>query len=471
MPDALAIAARTSSSTARRGRGIAAAVDLARSATASSTNSFDLVLANLTGAMLERLRPSSDPSSRQAGQLIVSGFQADEKPRCSRPFQPPGSRVDRRDEEDRWVAVCLSRRRTNLRRVTPLGRSQVPSLRAVRARGRAGRNGTDLPAPPRDRPELSRRQLLGIPRSIRPRRGGRARAERVRNRTSAPTPPRRVVWIGPRNAPDSARRRLAVATVALEILNRHVETNFWRPGVATGLLEWACELLREVPAAEAERTWHLAALAQLEWASAFRLIRGPISEATGHTAFVTHVVHAERRFPGDGRWLLARAIDAEHLVWPPAFDEDVLHGAPDAENRIRSRLQAAFNDPIVGAEAHLRWGYFHLRRGRLEPALAELDAVGEPRDRAVRYWQQLFRGQTLVRLNRPAEAADAFRLARGAIPNAQSATLSLASLLASDGQVSEAGELVNAMLGGRASRRPVEYIREPDVSALADMAP
>ena len=55
-------------------------------------------------------------------------------------------------------------------------------------------------------------------------------------------------------------------------------------------------------------------------------------------------------------------------------------GAPDAENRIRSRLQAAFNDPIVGAEAHLRWGYFHLRRGRLEPALAELDAVGEPGD-------------------------------------------------------------------------------------------
>jgi tetratricopeptide (TPR) repeat protein len=253
-------------------------------------------------------------------------------------------------------------------------------------------------------------------------------------------------WIGPRNSPDNARRRLTVATMALEILDGHLDVTFWRSGVATELLEWGCVLLRETPATEAERTWHLAAAAQLERASAFRLIRGPVSTATGNSAFVTHVVHAERRFPGDGRWALARAMDAEHAVWPPRFDEDVLEGVPDAENRIRSRLQAAFNDPLVGAEAHLRWGYFHLRRGRLAAALAELDGVGQPGDEALRYWQQLFRGHTLVQMNRRAEAIESYRLARATYPNAQAATLSLASTLAISGNAIEAGELTNAML-------------------------
>ncbi len=229
-------------------------------------------------------------------------------------------------------------------------------------------------------------------------------------------------WIGPRNAADGARRRLTIATLALEVIDQNIETA-WRNGFSGDLLEWSCGLLRDLPATDAERTWHVGAVIQLERASAFRLIRGPISLATGDSAFVTHVVHAERRFSGDGRWALARAIDAEHAMWPPRLDEDILRPPTDLENRFRSRIEKAFEQPAVSAEAHLRWGYFHLRRGRLEPAMAEFAAMGAPNDRALRYWQELFRGQALVRMNHQADAVESFRHALEAFPNAQAATL------------------------------------------------
>jgi hypothetical protein len=259
-------------------------------------------------------------------------------------------------------------------------------------------------------------------------------------------------WIGPRNTPDGARRRLAVATFALEVIDAHFETA-WRRGFSGDLLEWSCGLLRDVPASPGERTWHMAAVVLLERASAFRLIRGPVS-VNGNSAFVTHVAHAERRFPGDGRWLLARAMDAEHATWPPAIDEDILRPLPDAENRIRSRLEAAFEHPDVAAEAHLRWGYFHVRRGRWERALAEFDAVGEPADRALRYWLHLFRGQTFVRLHRAPEAVASYRLALSAFPDAQAATLALSSMLLRDGQHAEASGLTTRLLAATVTDDP-----------------
>ena len=253
-------------------------------------------------------------------------------------------------------------------------------------------------------------------------------------------------WIGPENAADASRRRLTVATFALELIDRNFEAA-WdrRRGFALDLLEWSCGLLRDGPVTPPELFWHVAAVGLLERASSFRLIRGSVSFGTGNSAFVTHITHAERRFPGDGRWLLAHAIDAEHAVWPPPLDEDILRPPPDTENRIRGRLEAAFDAPVVGAEAHLRWGYFHVRRGRLELALREFEAVGRPDDRALRYWQHLFRGQALARMSRSPEAAESYRVALAAFPNAQAATLALASLLARDGDITEAGARVNSM--------------------------
>ena len=255
-------------------------------------------------------------------------------------------------------------------------------------------------------------------------------------------------WIGSRDAAATGQRRLAVATFALELIDKTFEAAWDRQrGFALELLEWSCDLLRDAPVTAAERSWQLAAVAQLEQASAFHLIRSPVSLATGNSAFVRHIVHAEQRFPDDGQWTLARAIDIEHAVWPPMLDEDVLRPFPEVENRIRSRLEAAFKKADVSAEAHLRWGYFHLRRGRLAQALTELDKVDGSNDRAIQYWKYLFRGQTFVRMNRSSDASESFQRALAVYPHAQAAALSLASTLAQNGQLSEAERAVHGMLG------------------------
>ena len=90
-----------------------AAVDLARGAT-HLNEQFDLVLANLTGAMFRRFGNELASLLSPGGSVIVSGFQADEQTEVFEALSAAGLTVDRRDEEDRWVAVCLSRRRTNL---------------------------------------------------------------------------------------------------------------------------------------------------------------------------------------------------------------------------------------------------------------------------------------------------------------------------------------------------------------------
>jgi hypothetical protein len=260
-------------------------------------------------------------------------------------------------------------------------------------------------------------------------------------------------WAGPGNEPDSPRRRLLVATIAIDFINQNFE-RAWGVGYPGELLEWACELLRGTPPAPAERAWHLAAVALLQRASASRLVRGPVSAATGNTAVVTHIIHAEGRFPGDGEWALARAIDAEHLTWPPALTEDVLRPPPDHENRIRSRMQDAFEVASVRDEARLRWAYFQTRRGRFAQALEEFDDVGPPSDPVVRFWLHLLRGRTLVRMERTPEAVESYRKALAEFPHAQSATLALGAAFVNRGQATAARELVSAFLGSSPGTDP-----------------
>ena len=260
-------------------------------------------------------------------------------------------------------------------------------------------------------------------------------------------------WAGPRTDPDGPRKRLLIATVAIDFINQNFE-RAWDAGRSGELLEWACELLRGTTPARAERSWHLAAAALLQRASASRLIRGPVSQATGATAVVTHLVHAEERFPDGEEWLLARAVDAEHLTWPPPASEDVLRPLPDHENRIRREVEQAFDAPGIRAEAHLRWAYFNTRRGRFDQALAEFAEVGTPGDPIVRFWLHLLRGRTLVRMNRTAEAVGEYRQALEDFPHAQSATLALGAALVDLGQGSAARDVASGFLAGPQATDP-----------------
>ena len=76
------------------------------------------------------------------------------------------------------------------------------------------------------------------------------------------------------------------------------------------------------------------------------------------------------------------------------------------------------------------------------------------RDRFVTYLAHYFAGQALERLHRPADAETSYRSALVAVPRAQSASFSLAALIAARGSRAEAAALVTESVS--ASPRPID---------------
>jgi len=103
-PDALTAAAENLE---RNGANVTLAnVDLSAS---PRLEGFDLVVANLTGATLERFASALASALKPSGRLIISGFQTGEAPAVEHAFGALAFvRADHAVEED-WVALALSR--------------------------------------------------------------------------------------------------------------------------------------------------------------------------------------------------------------------------------------------------------------------------------------------------------------------------------------------------------------------------
>jgi Ca-activated chloride channel family protein len=268
-----------------------------------------------------------------------------------------------------------------------------------------------------------------------------------------------------------ARRRLAIAAYALDLINANPdvvadgpvmrvadpglrETFAWNLGAlaspsAADVVEWACSVLQEGPPLPAERTWHVAAIAVLE---RFR----------GQSALESHIAHAEGRFPKDPEWALARAVHQELQTWPDRRDE-AEYRPPSGltASRIAARFEEAAGFTATHQEAHLRWGYFELRRGRADEALTHFGQVGEPGDAVLRYWLHLFKGRALERVGRLEEAIASYRLAFSEVPYAQSATTALAVALVAHRQADEAAALTNRMLSAQPPLDPWNFYTFP----------
>jgi ribosomal protein L11 methyltransferase len=88
--------------------------DLAVFASAPDRLAYDVVVANLTGAMLTRLAPALRALVGTAGWLVASGIEADEAEAVAGSLASAGFRVDRRDEDAGWVGLrCRSRDATS----------------------------------------------------------------------------------------------------------------------------------------------------------------------------------------------------------------------------------------------------------------------------------------------------------------------------------------------------------------------
>lgn len=71
-------------------------------------DTFDVVTANITGAMVARHAPALASWIRSGGHLIVSGFTEDEEDSVAGALRRAGLTVVAREDEDEWVALAAT---------------------------------------------------------------------------------------------------------------------------------------------------------------------------------------------------------------------------------------------------------------------------------------------------------------------------------------------------------------------------
>ena len=247
--------------------------------------------------------------------------------------------------------------------------------------------------------------------------------------------------------PEAARR--ATAAFMLEAAEARLDAGDLSS--SNTLLEWACVRVRaHEPADDFDAAWHTAALS--------------IAEAwLGPLALESHVRHARDRLPDDPFLALSWALAAEQraspallaqsmpaFVNPTAIDENRARQAAIAArlmDEAADRLTKAAAHPRTAADAHLRLARLALTRGNPTSALDQLASVErDSREGWVIYLARVFRGQALDQLNRPDEAAAAFRDALKIGPGGQTATMWLSTLLYRRGERDQAESLVQRLL-------------------------
>ena len=223
------------------------------------------------------------------------------------------------------------------------------------------------------------------------------------------------------------RRRMVAALVAIETARAALDRQ-WEQ--SRELVEWGAALLASGAPSDAERAWHLAALALCEGA------RDPL-------AIDAAAARLQKRFPSEPRALLARAFVREIDFW----DEDAARWGQADARRAMPALMAAAASAANHAEAMLRLAYFALYDRKPDEALRFLGQISTSADdRGHAYLSALFSGWANARLQRWPEAVAAFRSALAAAPSARTARLHLAAALFAAGDRAEADRVVQAAM-------------------------
>jgi Mg-chelatase subunit ChlD len=229
------------------------------------------------------------------------------------------------------------------------------------------------------------------------------------------------------------RVRLVAASLAIEAAQRRGGESA-RDAIA--LVEAFCTLLRLNPGPDAaEQSWFRASIAL------FAGLPFP-------GELLVHVEHARRRFPDDGRFLLARAVATEQDTFPDARGSQTFAEIEPARfDLLVTRLRDARKRPEAAAEANLRLGVSYVRAERARDALEYLDAIDLATvPSRLRYLAQLFRGRAHELDHRDEDAAAAYRAALEAEPAAQTAAVALAAVLARTGRRDEANRVMSTTL-------------------------
>jgi tetratricopeptide (TPR) repeat protein len=272
-------------------------------------------------------------------------------------------------------------------------------------------------------------------------------------------------WIKRGSDREARRRALVVASVALELARASVDIDW---GEGRQLIEWAAELLRKGPPDDAERVWHLAALALMQSASDNELL-------------LKQQKQAWPRFEAESRFLLALVVMLEADTWPDpdrgepwdtndaalqeAFETNAARraaragGLPDLraksyEYQRRTRMRSAItlledlsNEVSIRGEVVLRLGFLHLRLRHSEIAIEQFeDVLTLSKDPYLLYLAHFLTAVAHEQDGDRANAVMSYRAALAVVPRAQSASVALASLLFIGNDREEAAKLIDAAI-------------------------
>jgi tetratricopeptide (TPR) repeat protein len=242
------------------------------------------------------------------------------------------------------------------------------------------------------------------------------------------------------------RRRGVAAAFLLEVTAARLESDWGR---LSDLIEWTCVQLRASPTpTEFERAWHRASHALAGRARARQWLLG-LSPRLPHQKPVTnrpmkaderppatHLMHALERFPDDPQFQLSRVV-----AWTWNRDNEPTRNVRrrDDDDRWRpsrpAQLEALVTlEPMtsiaaVAPEAWLRIGLVHFSVGDFTSALRAFESA-QPiaAETSMKYLAYFNAGRALEGLQRVDAAMGAYQRALGVVPDAESATVALASL-------------------------------------------
>jgi tetratricopeptide (TPR) repeat protein len=246
-------------------------------------------------------------------------------------------------------------------------------------------------------------------------------------------------------------RRAVVAAFLLELTAARLESDWGR---FSDLIEWQCLQMRTANAtpSEFERAWHAASHALAGRARARQWLLGefavlphqkpskaPPSDPQHPPA--RHLMHALERFPDDPRFQLSRIVawtwgrDTEPTRNVRGRDDDEPRAMAVTRRRLPSQLEAVIaletltNITEVAADAYVRIGIMQFVVRDFGAALRAYEQAQEiATDLATKFIAFLNAGRTLEALKRPDDAARAYTRALEIVPDAESATIALASL-------------------------------------------
>jgi tetratricopeptide (TPR) repeat protein len=277
-------------------------------------------------------------------------------------------------------------------------------------------------------------------------------------------------WVSNQGPALQSRRRLAAATLALDLFHAGYQTE-WK--VLRDMVEWGCGLIQRNPAGEAEHIWFLASVAVLGGARDGLLLVGGAG-GPGSLKTSQHLRHARQRFPDDGRWQLAEAVadelplmsegarDAPNAPSGQSAPSMTVAGSPlgserqseparialgqqrVSRQRVIGELEKLTSVPAIAAEAHVHAGYQLFISRQPAAALAHFKQAALSTDPYVRYLAFFYAGRLLDTEHQETEAETSYRLALEALPNVQSGAEALGTVLFLRGQRDEAYAVVDA---------------------------